>query len=92
MAPESGNRRAPQHWHLEKTVSVGHIITTITIAGSVLLWVMKMDSRMSVMENELSHSKQSYERVDREWRENMTDVKSYLIRIESKLDGKADKK
>ena len=87
MVPANGTGK----WHLEKSVSVGHIFTTIVIAGSVLAWAMKMDSRVSVLENDQWHAKQTDERIERLWREDMNDIKQSMLRIEAKLDGKADK-
>lgn len=78
-------------WHLEKSVSIGHIIATVSIAGSVLLWAMKMDSRVSVLENEQIHARQTDERIERAWRDDMLELKAGILRIEVKLDRKADK-
>lgn len=40
-------------WHLDKTLSVSHLLTTAAIAGSVLLWVSKTEQRILVMETRL---------------------------------------
>lgn len=34
-------------WHLEKSVSVGHIITTVTVALSAVWWGAKLEVRVS---------------------------------------------
>lgn len=34
-------------WHLEKSVSVGHIITTVTVALSAVWWGAKLEGRVS---------------------------------------------
>lgn len=85
-----GDRR--QHWHLDKNISVGHLLTTLALAGSVLVWAMSMDTRVTVLEAELAHSQKYDERMERDWRETMQKLESALIRIEAKLDGKADKR
>ena len=35
-------------WHLEKSVSVGHIITTLSIAFSALWWASTVETRLAV--------------------------------------------
>jgi hypothetical protein len=86
---EQENRR--RHWHLEKSISVGHIITTVAIAGSVLTWAMRMDTRVSVIETQIHYSAEQQKRIESTGREGLNEIKASLIRIESKLDGKADK-
>jgi len=83
------NRRV--HWHLEKSISVGHIITTITIAGSVFLWAMKMDSRVSVLEATNAYSQYNAEKAEARWSNSINRLEATLIRIETKLDNKQDK-
>lgn len=78
-------------WHLEKSISIGHILTTVIIAGSVFTWAMKMNSRVTVLETHSAYSKATDERMDMERARNLAEVKAILIRIEDKLDQKADK-
>lgn len=80
-----------KRWKFEKTIGVSHILATLAIAGSVFLWAQKMDSRVLILENEQTHAKAATDRADRDMREAVTDLKSYLIRIETKLDRKKDK-
>lgn len=35
-----------RHWHLDKTVSIAHILSTIVIAGSVFAWAMALEKRV----------------------------------------------
>lgn len=34
-------------WHLDKRISVGHLITTITIIISFVAWMMNMEQQMA---------------------------------------------
>lgn len=44
-APHSwGNER--RNWHLDKTISIGHLLSTIIIAGSVFAWASAVDRRV----------------------------------------------
>lgn len=88
MSGERDNRS----WHLEKTISVGHIMTTLTVAGGLMLWGMKTDTRISVLEAEVVHQQQSDERQDKQWQDSISRIEHALIRIEDKLDTKKDKR
>ena len=81
-----------QMWHLEKTVSVGHIITTLTVAGSVLIWALHMDTRVSLLEAGQDNSKQADVRIENNLERTVNRIEGSLIRIEAKIDNKADKR
>lgn len=91
MEYDGENRRA-HHWHLEKSISIGHIITTVAIAGSVLTWAMRMDTRVSVVETQVHYASTQQERLESNARDGVNEIKAALIRIEQKIDNKADKK
>lgn len=33
-------------WHLRKEISVGHILTTLTVAGAAFLWMAELEKRV----------------------------------------------
>lgn len=39
-----------EHFHMDRTVNIGHILTTITLAVTALMYVTTMDKRMAVLE------------------------------------------
>lgn len=43
-------------WHLDKTVSISHLITTLTIAGSVFVWASNMEQRIVVLETRMENA------------------------------------
>ena len=86
-----GEERREARWHLEKTVSIGHIITTVAIAGSVLAWAMRMDSRMVVVETQITFAAHDRGKLESNYRESVQEIKAGIVRIENKLDHKADK-
>lgn len=61
-------------WHLDKTISVSHILTTLAIAGSVFMWAMKMDQRVSIMEAKLEYTGQQLKSAQ-------SDVKELSLQI-----------
>jgi len=43
-------RRDYENWHLDKRVNVGHLLTTLVIAGGLFIWAMNTDSRITRLE------------------------------------------
>lgn len=91
MNNDKSEERRIQHWHLEKSVSLSHLLTTIIILGSLLTWIMKSDNRMSIAENDISYLKIADSRLLIEYQQSQKDIKEGIIRIEQKIDGKQDK-
>lgn len=54
-------------WHLKKEVSVGHILTTAACLLSALWWVTKTETRLAVVEAQISQERQRND----EYRERM---------------------
>jgi len=79
-------------WHLDRRVSVGHIVTTLAVAVGVVLWMQRLEA--GTMLNAQAAALQSVridrleDRNERQFRE----IKESLARIEQKLDRKADKR
>lgn len=92
MAPQQPERRSRQAWHLDKTVSIGHIITTLTVAGSVLIWAMNVSTRVSVLESEIVHGKLADSRIESQLKESVARIEAAVVRIEAAVERKADKK
>lgn len=81
-----------RHWHLEKTVSVGHIATTVAVAGSVFIWALQMDTRVAIVETRLAYTYRSAEKLETRNEDSFKRLEAALIRIEAKLDNKQDKR
>lgn len=89
-------------WRFDKTVSLGHILTAVTIVVPVFWWGSTVESRLSVLESiqETLASQQERnvrdlaDRMDRDARHAESlwrDIKGTLERIESKVDRKVDR-
>ena len=61
-------------WHLEKSISVGHIITTVTVALGAIWWAAKLETRIDVLH---THFLAVQDRIE------ITDRKLETVRIES---------
>lgn len=83
---------ANRRWHFEKSISIGHLLTTLSIGGSVMVWAMSMETRIAVLENAVTYGKENGSRIERDVRDKLGEVNASLVRIEAKLDDKVDKR
>lgn len=86
------DREQRRRWHLEKNINIGHIFTTLTVAGSLLIWGMTMNTRVTVLEAEVVHSRQADDRLEQQLKDSVNRIESAVVRIESALRDKADKR
>lgn len=68
-----------QDWHIEKSVSAGHILTTIVIAASVFLYFGELDKKVSA-------NQQSIEFLKEQRQEDLRRIEKNLDGINKKLD------
>ncbi|MAM85722.1 hypothetical protein [Marinobacter salsuginis] len=75
-----------RHWHISKSISVGHILTTLTAMLAAFWFLAQQDTRISNLELNYSHLKASraedQARTDRKFEELKTDLRT----INAKLD------
>jgi hypothetical protein len=46
-------------WHLKKEIQVGHLITTITVALSAVIYINKIEQRVAVIESQVIYQKET---------------------------------
>jgi hypothetical protein len=46
-------------WHLKKEIQLGHLITTITVAISAVIYVNKIEQRVAVIESQVIYQKET---------------------------------
>ena len=68
-----------QDWHIDKSVSVGHLLTTVVIAVSVFMYFGKMDKQVSA-------NAQSIEFLKEQRAEDLKRIEKNLDSISKKLD------
>jgi hypothetical protein len=64
-----------QGWHLKKEIQLGHLITTVTVAISAIVYVNKIEQRVAVVESQVNFQK-----------ETAGVLRTQLDRINDKLD------
>ena len=46
-------------WHLKKEIQLGHILTTVTVAVSCIIYVNKIEQRVAVIEAQVAAQHES---------------------------------
>jgi hypothetical protein len=92
MSIENERRDGKGDWHLDKTFSISHLITTGLAILSLVTWLTTMEKRQAVLESEISHLTMSDLHLESQMREALTKIDNALERIENKLDQKQDKR
>ena len=64
-----------ERWHLKKEIQLGHLITTFVVAISAVLYINKIEQRLSVVETQVLSQ-----------RESAALLRSQLERMDAKLD------
>ena len=93
----TGDERRDTSWHVEKKVSVSHMISTIVLAGALVGIYQDMDNRQVRVEAKVEHNKEEVNRIDNdhtarmdririEQKESVKKVDKNLERINDKLD------
>tara|TARA_R110002124_G_scaffold46629_11_gene139721 strand:+ start:550 stop:849 length:300 start_codon:yes stop_codon:yes gene_type:complete len=75
-------------WHLDKTVSISHLLTTLLIVISAITWAMGVDKRISQTEitvkylsGRQSESSQKVEDLRKEIKYDLRDISKKLDRL-----------
>ena len=71
-------------WHMDKRLSISHLLTTLAILTGVMVWGMRLESRTAVIEKTVEIQTSTTQ-------QQLTDIKNSLARIENRLDGKVDR-
>lgn len=66
------------HWHLDRTLNIGHLLTTLIVAGSVFIYASNMDKRVAVLEERLASQALSNQQAQQDIKALATDVKQEL--------------
>jgi len=75
FTPGAHDRRS---WHLDKTLNISHILTTLVIAGSLFAYAGGMDKRVAVLEEKMQAQANVNMQSNQAVRDLATDVKQEL--------------
>lgn len=74
-----------RHWHLDKTLNVSHLLTTLVVAGSLFAYANNMDKRVAILEEKMQVQSQENKRASDEVKELAADVKHELRLLRTEL-------
>ena len=75
-----------REWHLDKNVSIGHIVSTLIIAMSVFSWAMAIDKRVEQNAQSITFLTYNQKRVENRVDLTRQEIRQDLQAINSKLD------
>ncbi|MDE1463359.1 hypothetical protein [Spartinivicinus poritis] len=75
-----------KHWHLDRTVSITHIISTIAVVVSLFAWGGSIDKRIDQNAQTIKHLTELQQRQENRINEVKSEIRSDLKIINGKLD------
>lgn len=73
-------------WHFKREIQIGHLITTVTVMASVLVYATKIEQRVALLEQSRLEQKERDERQDRAANDGLSAINAHLSKIDDKLD------
>ena len=73
-------------WHVDRTVNIGHLLTTIAMLASLLVVFSKFDTRLSLVESHIQTQGETNKRHEAADSEIKQSLKESFDRLERKLD------
>ena len=74
-----------RHWHLDKTLNVSHLLTTLLIAGSLFAYANNMDRRVAILEEKMHTQAMQNQRSAADVKELASEVKHELRMLRQEL-------
>lgn len=90
MEEPTPNEPPRAHWHLKKEIQLTHVLTTLGMVLSVVIYAQQIEKRISRLEDrQIENTNAQRERdlaQDEDRREKVGEIRNQLGRIEGKLD------
>lgn len=78
--------KEPEGWHIRKEIQLGHLLTTLTIVVSVILYISVLERRISLIELTVLNQKETDTRQDRQMENQVQMIQRSLEKLDTKLD------
>lgn len=75
-----------RNWHVDKSISVGHMVSTIMLFAALLGFVMSTNTKIEVTAERVTGVEARIDRAEIQSRQDAARLASSLYRIEDKLD------
>ncbi len=73
-------------WHLKREIQLGHLITTMAMAAAVAMYVIRLDQRLLLLEQEVKYRRDVDAQQDAAALRAAQAIDKRLERIDMKLD------
>lgn len=80
-----GDGHDRKHWHLDKTLNLSHLLTTVAIAGSLFAYASGMDKRVVVLEEKMQAQAVTNRQTGEAVRDLATEMKHELRQMNGLL-------
>jgi len=74
-------RRASQGWHVDKTVSIGHLLTTATFLVAGLWYMAQVDKRIAANAQSIAHNVESIKQQENRTNKSLDDIHRKLDKL-----------
>lgn len=81
-----GTREDRQEWHIDKSISVGHMVSTMTLAAALLGFVFSMNTKVETVSIRIDAIEERVTRNDARQAQDMAVIQSGQRRLEDKMD------
>ena len=75
-----------EQWHIKREVQIGHLITTLSVAFSVVWYAGKLEQRIALVEKAVLTQEKRDDSQDAANSAAIGQIRSQLDRMDSKLD------
>lgn len=74
------------NWAADKRVSIGHIVTTLALIGSMIMGLANLYGRLAVTENNVNHNAKAIRDIRADQAAQYAEIIRRLERLDSKMD------
>lgn len=75
-----------RHWHLDKRLSIGHLVTTVSVAIGVILFFADVDKRVDQNTSEIAHTRELMRVEQQNLRQKVDEIDDTVKGVDRKLD------
>lgn len=74
-----------EHWHLDKKVSVGHIVATSVAIVSAVIFLLSQNERITLVERDQNYLRSTVARVEQQQKEQGRELSTRIDVMESRI-------
>ena len=83
---EQESRSNDSAWHLDKKVSLSHIVATLTLAAAIFTWGSQIEQRIALVEASSTRQAQVDQAQDQEFRRSVVEMREDIRELSRKID------